>query len=67
MEREPTPADLMNAILDMHGAMSQGFAQVDARFGRLEARVTSIEGEIRGIHHWIARSDARFDALERRL
>jgi hypothetical protein len=64
---EPTPTELMNAISDLHGAVLRGFAQVDARFERLETRVTSIEGEIRGIHNWMARADARFEALEARL
>lgn len=62
---EPTTTDVMNAILDLGYAVQQGFARVDARFDRLEERTTSIEGEIRGVHHWMARSDERFEALER--
>jgi hypothetical protein len=53
MNQEPSNTELMTAIIDLHEAVTQGFAQVDVRFAhintrfdRLETRVTSIEGEL---------------------
>jgi hypothetical protein len=66
MDREPSTSELMTAIVELHGAVTQGFAQVDARFERLETRVTSIEGEIKGINRWMNRSDQRLAVLEAR-
>lgn len=65
MDREPSNTELMTAIVELHGAVSQGFAQVDARFALLETRVTSIDGGLRGINGWMSRTDQRLAALER--
>ncbi|MGC2128888.1 MAG: hypothetical protein WA629_02220 [Candidatus Aquilonibacter sp.] len=66
MNHEPSNGELMTAIVELHGAVTQGFARVDARFDRLEARVTSVEGELKGINSWTRRADERLDALEDR-
>ena len=66
MKNEPTTTELMDAIVDLHQAVGSGFRHVEKRFDRLEARMTSMEGEMKRVHHWMAHSDARFDALERR-
>jgi|HubBroStandDraft_1064217.scaffolds.fasta_scaffold220392_3 hypothetical protein len=80
MNREPSNAELMTALVELHGTVTQGFVQVDVRFAhvdvrfeRLETRIASIEthvtsmdGELKGIHHWMARSDTRFAELEGR-
>jgi hypothetical protein len=56
MNQEPSPTDLMNAILELSSATAQGFARVDSRFmqsdarmDRVETRLTSVEGEVRGM------------------
>ena len=68
---KPTTHELMNAIVDLHAAVSTGFARVDARFDRLEARVTNLEidltsvkGEVSGLQRWRDRTDERLTALE---
>ena len=79
--QEPTTRDLMNAILELHSAVSLGFARVDERFAgvderfagvderfaRMEQRLTGVEGEVRGLQRWMATSDQRFNALEGRI
>ena len=57
MHQEPTPTELMGAIVELHEAVSRGFAQVDVRFAQVQGeisgihtRLTSVEGEISGIH-----------------
>jgi hypothetical protein len=55
MNQEPSNGELMTAIVELHGAVTQGFAKVDARFDRVEARVTSIEGELKGFNVWTRR------------
>ncbi len=81
MQREPSPAELMSAIVDLSNATANGFSQlgrelrsemkegfdrVDGRLDRVETRLTSIEGEVGGIRHWMNRTDGRLDSLERR-
>lgn len=71
MSQGPRFSELMAAIVDLHGAVTHGFARVDRRFAQLDARldlleprVTSIAGEVAGAQRWMARSDQRFDVLE---
>jgi hypothetical protein len=74
MQSEPTPTDLMNAIIDLSNATSHEFStlrsdlrrDLESVEGRLTTRLTSIEGELGGIRYWMSRSDSRFDALEQR-
>lgn len=70
----------MGAVLDLQRAVEQGFTRVDQRFDqvdgrldrvegrldRVETRITSVEGEVKGTNRWMAHTDARFEALERR-
>lgn len=60
MEQEPTTRDVMNAIVDLHGAMLHGFAQIDKRLSGHDARFVSVDRRFEQI-------DGRFDRIERRL
>jgi hypothetical protein len=74
MQSEPTPTDLMSAILDLSNATSHGFSQLRSEVkedlaeveGRLTTRLASIEGEVGGLQRWRDRTDTRLDALEER-
>ncbi|MDP9110919.1 MAG: hypothetical protein M3M96_04745 [Candidatus Eremiobacteraeota bacterium] len=71
MPKKPTAVELLSSIVDLHSAVSLGFERNDTRFERLEARVTSlagemagfyrrfdtIEGEVSGLHSWMESSD----------
>ena len=61
---DPNPAEMMNAIIDLHAAVSAGFARVDDRFERVEGRLASIEGEVAGLQRWRDRTDERLARLE---
>ena len=67
---EPTPAELLEAIVALSHATNGGFAhmerrfeQVDRRFEQVDLRFAAVEGDLRGIHRWMARCDAHLDAL----
>jgi hypothetical protein len=47
MDQEPSNTELMTAIVELHEAVTQGFAMVNARFDRLETpdrRLDALEG-----------------------
>lgn len=74
MEQEPTTRDLMNAIVDLHGAMLHGFAQIDARLSGHDAQFVSVDGRFKQIDRRFEQidrrfeqMDGRFDRIERRL
>ncbi|MGD0969383.1 MAG: hypothetical protein ABR949_13980 [Candidatus Aquilonibacter sp.] len=50
MQSEPTPTDLVNAIVDLSNATVAGMSQLKSEFK------PSIEGEVGGISHWINNS-----------
>jgi len=61
----------MSAIIDLHAAVSGGFAsvdqrfaQIDRRFEQIDRRFASVEAEIAGLHRWTVRADERFDRIE---
>ncbi|MDQ6823200.1 MAG: hypothetical protein M3Z07_01680 [Candidatus Eremiobacteraeota bacterium] len=60
MYSEPTTTDLMTAIVDLHGAVSAGFAAVDKRFGRVETRLDRVETRLTS-------GEGKTDGLERRF
>lgn len=67
MEQEPTTRDVMNAIVDLHGAMLHGFAQIDARLSGHDAQFVSVDGRFKQIDRRFEQIDGRFDRIERRL
>lgn len=81
MNEQPTPAELMSAIVDLHGAVSLGFSTVDKRLTGVETRLTSVEtrltgvetrltgveGRVAGLERWTVHADARFERIDCRL
>jgi len=79
MNAEPSPREIMTAVLDLHGAVTNGFAMVESRLGRVETRLdrvenrldgvetrlSSIGGEVAGLQRWRLEVDHRLDRLER--
>ena len=57
---------VMAAIDSLKGATELGFSQVHSRLDRVEARLTSVEGEVRGMRQWRDLVDARLDRLQAR-
>lgn len=71
MQNEPTPSELMHAIVDLHGAMLTGFTRTEHRFESIDKRFEAIdrrfeEFEMRMIRRFDS-VDLRFDVLERRI
>ena len=65
MDAEPSPRELMTAVLDLHGAVTNGFAMVESRLDRVENRLdrvetqlTSVSGEVAGLQRWRLTVDA---------
>lgn len=46
MSGEPTPRELMNAIVDLHGAMVAGFTRTEQRFDSIDSRFDALERRI---------------------
>ena len=64
MDAEPSPRELMTAVLDLHGAVTNGFAMVESRLDRVETQLTSVSGEVAGLQRWRLTVDGRLDRLE---
>ena len=78
MDAEPSSREIMTAVLDLHGAVANGFAmvegrldrveirldRVEARLDRVETQLTSIGGEVAGLQRWRLTVDGRLDRLE---
>ncbi len=60
MDAEPSPREIMTAVLDLHGAVVAGFAMVESRLGRVELRLDRVEARL-------DRVEARLDGVEGRL
>ena len=72
MDAEPSPREIMTAVLDLHGAVTNGFAMVESRLDRVESRLdrvegrldrvetqlTSVSGEVAGLQRWRLTVDA---------
>lgn len=61
-----TNDDLMEAILELHGATAHGFARVDVRLTSVETKLTLVAGEVSGLQRWRNHVDSRLSALEAR-
>ncbi|MDH2909579.1 MAG: hypothetical protein PXZ07_05610 [Candidatus Eremiobacteraeota bacterium] len=60
MNAEPSPREIMTAVLDLHGAVTNGFAMVESRLGRVELRLDRVENRLDGV-------ESRLDRVESRL
>jgi len=60
MPPEPTPTELINAIVDLHAAVSAGFARVDARFELFDERL----GRVEGLEPRMARIEASLTSIK---
>jgi hypothetical protein len=61
---EPTTTDLMNAIIDLHGAMQHGFARMEERF---EIRFTGVEGRLGKVETRLTSVETRLTSVETHL
>ncbi len=60
MDAEPSPREIMTAVLDLHGAVANGFAMVEGRLDRVENRLDRVEGRL-------DRVELRLDHVETQL
>ena len=44
MSNQPSGAEIMSAIIDLHGAIAAGFERVDKRFADVDPRFEALEG-----------------------
>ncbi len=60
MDAEPSSREIMTAVLDLHGAVANGFAMVEGRLDRVENRLDRVEGRL-------DRVELRLDHVETQL
>ena len=67
MDAEPSPREIMTAVLDLHGAVVAGFAMVETRLGRVELRLDRVESRLDRVEARLDGVEARLDGVETRL
>lgn len=67
MDAEPSPREIMTAVLDLHGAVANGFAMVEGRLDRVEGRLDRVEVRLDRVEGRLDRVEARLGRVEARL
>ncbi|NNM92360.1 MAG: hypothetical protein HKL92_03375 [Candidatus Eremiobacteraeota bacterium] len=67
MNAEPSPREIMTAVLDLHGAVTNGFAMVESRLGRVELRLDRVENRLDRVENRLDGVESRLDRVESRL
>ena len=67
MQSEPTPTDLMNAILDLSSATSHGFSQMNGRLDQVDGRLERVEGRLTSVEIRLTSVEGRLASVETRL
>ena len=60
MNADPSPREIMTAVLDLHGAVANGFAMVETRLSRVEIRLGQVETRLGQV-------ETRLDGVEVRV
>ncbi len=67
MDAEPSSREIMTAVLDLHGAVANGFAMVEGRLDRVENRLDRVENRLDRVEGRLDRVELRLDHVETQL
>lgn len=64
---EPTTTDIMNAIVDLHGAMQHGFVRMETRLESVEVRLENVDVRLENVEGRLENVEGRLENVEVRL
>jgi hypothetical protein len=67
MSNDITVAEVLDAVVRLHGAIEVFATRVDGQFGRIETRLTGVETRLTGVENRLTGVENRLTGVENRL